>query len=178
MESIDQDALANVVGEATREVFTTMLGMELARGEVHTESVPPNPTEGVVSLVGLAGQWVGTGSVSCSARLACQISSQMLMTETDSVNEEVLDVVAELTNMIIGNVKTSLEEKLGPMGMSIPTVVFGKNFTTKSAGNGEWTVVPFQVGEEQMDVKICLTPNRKPNYHVRPGFPHSYSLQG
>ena len=33
----------------------------------------------------------------------------MLMTESTAVNEEVLDAVAEMTNMIIGSVKTDLE---------------------------------------------------------------------
>ncbi len=58
----------------------------------------------------------------------------MLMTEAPSVNEDVLDAVAELTNMIIGSVKTDLESQLGPLGLSIPTVVFGRNFRTRSAG--------------------------------------------
>ncbi len=58
----------------------------------------------------------------------------MLMTEAPSVNEDVLDAVAELTNMIIGNVKTELEAQVGPLGLSIPTVVYGRNFQTKTAG--------------------------------------------
>jgi CheY-specific phosphatase CheX len=178
METIDQDLLARVTQTATREVCATMLGMEPVCLEPHIEQVPANPTEGVVSLVGLAGRWIGTGAVSCSAHLACHLSSQMLATPIDSVGEEVLDVVAEITNMIIGNVKTGLEEQLGPMGLSIPTVVFGKNFTTRSIGDGQWTVFPFQLDQELLEVKICLAPNRKPAFQARPGFPHSYSLEG
>jgi CheY-specific phosphatase CheX len=48
----------------------------------------------------------------------------------------VLDAFAELIDMIIGNVKTALEEHLGPMGMSVPTVVHGKNFTTRTVAGG------------------------------------------
>jgi chemotaxis protein CheX len=44
------------------------------------------------------------------------------MTEASSVDEDVLDAVAEITNMIIGSVKTDLEGELGPLGLSIPTV--------------------------------------------------------
>ena len=178
MEQIDPGVIIQVVQSATREVFATMLGTEVACGEPRQENSPSSPTEGVVSLIGLAGAWVGTGAVSCSAQLACKISSQMLMSEADRVTEEVLDVIAELTNMIIGNVKTGIEDMLGPMGLSIPTVVFGKNFTTRSIADGQWTVCPFLVEQEQMDVKICLTPNRRPSLPPRPGFPHSYSLQG
>jgi chemotaxis protein CheX len=159
------------------DVFSTMLGMEVAAGDPFVERVPPIPTEGVVALVGLAGQWVGTGSLFCSAAFACRISSQMLMTEIESVGEDVLDALAEVTNMIIGNVKTGIEEHLGPMGLSIPTVVFGRNFTARSAGEGEWTVFPFFNGEDRLDVKIYLVPSRKPTMHIRPGYSHPYSLQ-
>jgi chemotaxis protein CheX len=178
MEEMDPDVIIHVLQSATRDVFATMVGTEVACGQPHQETLPCSPTEGVVSLIGLAGNWVGTGAVSCSAQLACKISSLMLMSQADSVNEEVLDVIAELTNMIIGNVKTGLEDALGPMGLSIPTVVFGKNFTTRSIADGKWTVCPFLVEEEQLEVKICLTPNRRPSHSPRPGFPHSYSLQG
>ena len=41
-----------------------------------------------------------------------------------------LDAVAEVTNMIIGNVKTVLESRLGAMGLSTPTVIYGRNFQT------------------------------------------------
>jgi chemotaxis protein CheX len=55
----------------------------------------------------------------------------MLLAEDSSVSEEVLDAIAEVTNMIIGHVKSSLERHLGPLGLSIPTVVFGRNFKPK-----------------------------------------------
>lgn len=178
MQPLDRETLTAIVHAATADVFQTMLEMQLAPGEPYVQSVPPPPTEGVVSLIGLAGQWVGTGSVFCSAPFACRISSRMLMAEFPAVDDEVLDAVAELTNMIVGNVKTGLEEHLGPMGLSIPTVVYGKNFSAKSAGDGEWNVFPFTCEGDLLEVKIHLAPNRKPLTHIRPGFSHPYSLQG
>ena len=78
-----------------------------------------------------------------------------MMSEYAAVDEEVLDAMAEVTNMVVGNVKTLLEEQVGAMGLSIPTVIFGRNFTTKSAG-GSWTVVPFQCFSESLIVQVCL----------------------
>ena len=83
------------------------------------------------------------------------------MCEAPAVNEEVLDTVAELTNMIIGSVKTEMETHLGPLGLSIPTVVYGRNFKTKSAGNAEWIVTHFRWDEETLVVKLCLEPKEK-----------------
>ena len=84
-----------------------------------------------------------------------------------AVDEEVLDAVAELTNMIIGSVKTDLEQHLGPLGLSIPTVVFGRNFKTRSAGNTEWIVVRFHWDDECLLVKMCLAPNERAG-HTQP----------
>jgi chemotaxis protein CheX len=112
-----------------------------------------------VALVGVAGDWVGTGRISCSAKFACEIAGALLMSPPiDSVNEDVLDAVAEVSNMIIGNVKTFLEERLGSMALSIPTVVFGRNYQTRSAKVLQWTVVPFRSGSEVMEVRFCLMP--------------------
>ena len=57
---------------------------------------------------------------------------------------------------IIGNVKSMLETELGPLGLSIPTVIYGRNYRALSGGNRERLVVPFRVGEHRMDIKICL----------------------
>jgi chemotaxis protein CheX len=152
--------------DATLQVFSTMLGAEIGAGKPEVESGMPESTEAVVSFIGMAGSWVGTGSVSCSAALACRICAQMLMCEAPAVNEEVLDAVAEITNMIIGSVKTDLEQHLGPLGLSIPTVVYGRNFKTKSAGSAEWIVVKFQWDDETMTVKLCLEPKEQAGHVV------------
>ena len=149
------------ITESTLQVFSTMLGVDIACGETGVKAGMPESNEGVVSFIGVAGAWAGTGSVSCSPAMACRVCAEMLMCEASAVNEEVLDTVAELTNMIVGSVKTELEKHLGPLGLSIPTVVYGRNFKTKSAGNAEWVMVRFQWDDESMLVKLCLEPKEQ-----------------
>jgi chemotaxis protein CheX len=168
--------IVNSINEAASNVFATMLGGDLGSGTDSIAAGPPESTDGVVSFIGIAGSWAGTGSLSCSANMACAICSQMLMTETTSVNEEVLDAVAELTNMIIGGVKTDLEQHLGPLGLSIPTVVFGRNFRTRSVGSTEWIVVEFPWNGEVLAVKFNLAPTDKP-IHVSAPAPHACALE-
>jgi chemotaxis protein CheX len=149
------------------DVFSTMLGSELSSGEVIVETAATGssaePNDGVVSFIGIAGSWAGTGSLSCSPNMACRVCTAMLMTEAKSVDEDVLDAVAELTNMIIGSVKTELEHELGPLGLSIPTVVFGRNFKTRSAATAEWIHVRFLWDGDPLLVKMCLAPSEKPH---------------
>ena len=152
------DRIIGSIRQSTSQVLSTMLGIEVGEGAATTETTPPEANEGVLSFIGLAGPMAGTGSLACSAALACHLCSQLLMTEATSVDEDVLDAVAELTNMILGNVKTDLETDLGVIGLSIPTVIFGKNFKAKTAINAEWHVVRFDIGNEVLQVRLCLTP--------------------
>ena len=164
-----QEVLIAAVKASTTEVFKTMLGMEMKAGEIyHTGAQEPN--EGVVSLIGLAGPWMGTGSIRCSPRTACSLSGALMMSEYSTVDEEVFDAIAEITNMVIGNVKTALEEHVGPMGLSIPTVIYGRNFSTKSAGTNNWTVVPFTCGEDSISVHVYLVANTEGKKAPRIGF--------
>ena len=140
-------------------VFATMLGSELGEGEASIERDTPADNDGVVSFIGVAGAWAGTGVVVCSPELACRICNKMLMTDNSEVNEEVLDAVAEVTNMIIGCVKNDIEGQVGPLGLSIPTVVFGKNFRTKSVGTTDWVVNRFLWEGEILLVKMCMAPH-------------------
>jgi chemotaxis protein CheX len=151
--------LADSMNRSVREVFSTMLGVELPPGTASFEDTKADANCEVFSFVGLAGAWVGAGSLNCSADMACRMCSCMLMTEAPSVNEEVLDAVAELTNMIVGNVKTELEGRLGPLGLSIPTVVYGRNFKTKTAGAADWVVLSFLWDDSHLIVKLCLAPH-------------------
>jgi chemotaxis protein CheX len=155
----------DAINQSSLEVFSTMLGVELAPGTATFEDAKPDINCEVISLIGLAGSWAGSGSLSCSAAFACRVCANMLMTEATAVNEEVLDAMAELTNMIVGNVKTALESKLGPLGLSIPTVVYGRNFKTKTAGPTDWISMHFDWDGDHLLVKVCLAPSDKDAHH-------------
>jgi chemotaxis protein CheX len=161
MKTLDHAKVTDAVRVATREVFSMMMGMEVEAEPPYEESNSVGNVDGVVALIGLAGQWVGGGVVQCDAAMARKFYSSLLMTEcgptNDGVNEEVLDAVAEIANMIIGNVKNAMERDLGPIGLGIPSVVYGRNFTTRSAGSN-WIVTPFTCDGGRMLVKLCLTP--------------------
>jgi len=175
-----QETIVNAICEAAEEVFATMLGAEIVAGQAYTEENQPGERpagEGLVALIGMAGSWVGTGMFTCSAEFACKAASIMLQCDYVAINEEVLDAVAEIANMIFGNVKTVLEEELGPLGLSIPTVIFGKNFSTRSVGQQMWTVVPLVSGGEPIQIRMFLAPQRGRNPEIRHGFVRPYAVQ-
>jgi chemotaxis protein CheX len=148
-EKFDHDRLVRIARQATTDVFGTMLGMEIVPLDAYCETEPPVAAAGILSLIGFAGTWVGNDA--------------LLMAEHHTVDEEVLDAMAEMTNMILGNVKTELEEVVGPMLLSIPTVLYGRNFVKRSMGKREWVVIPFNCKEERIEIQICMAPNPNPD---------------
>ncbi len=107
--SLDGDLLVRQLHAAVEEVFSTMLGVRVNAVPPYTAHSELGSADGVMSLIGLAGPWTGAGSVICSADCACWLASCLLMTDYKAVNHEVLDAIAELTNMIVGSFKTLLE---------------------------------------------------------------------
>ena len=154
---LDTGTIADAVREATQAVFSMMLSLE-AEVQPHRTVAQPDPVDGVVALIGFTGPWGGTGALYCEEELACKMSSSMLMAEINEINGEVLDGVGEVANMVLGNFKESIETHTGALGLSIPTVVYGKNFSTRSAIKSDWTLVPFQCGSDTFEVRICMQP--------------------
>lgn len=156
---MDKHTLTHWVLTAAEETFATMLGLQVTHQQSSADSLEKVMTsERIVALIGIAGCYNGTGTMSCSPELACKLSSQMLMADLRTVDSEVLDVISEISNMIFGNVKTMLEEQVGLLGLSIPTVVFGRNFCTRSVGE-QWIDVPLRVEEHNLDLSMCLSRN-------------------
>jgi len=157
---MEQKLVVDALRSATEGVFSTMLGLEVDSGTPCTDTEDPGPSNGIIGLIGLAGGWVGTVTFCCTASLACRMCSRLLHAEFEQVGEEVLDAVSEMTNMIVGGFKTEAETYLGPLGLSIPTVVYGLNFAARTIGKEQWVVVPFSCGADKFEIKICLSRNR------------------
>jgi chemotaxis protein CheX len=154
-----REKIISALCESTLEVFSTMVPMDIKQGEIYDETTSSPCSDGVVSVVGFSGEWVGTGSIACSADFACKVAAALLMSEMSGINDEVLDAVGEVANMIVGSFKTRMEEHLGPMGLSIPTVIYGRNFTARSLNQAEWIVAPFDCEGSRFDVKVCMAPH-------------------
>jgi chemotaxis protein CheX len=163
------ERVLRVVQESTCQVFATMLGITVTPGNLSVvEGRVTVPTAGLVAMVGMAGAVSGNGCLCMSKAFACHAASRFLMAEYDDVNDEVLDAVAELANMIVGGLKTTLEEQVGLMGLSVPTIVYGEKYVTRSPSLGERMSVTFHCEDgivEDFTVTICLiTENQNRSY--------------
>lgn len=174
-EKLSSSTIAAYVRRAAHDVFSTMLNLPLEDREAfdQSQSDAEGKSDGVQALVGIAGSWTGTGRICCSSQFACQLAGALLMSEYSAPDEDVLDAVAEVANMIIGNVKTYFEEELGPLCLGVPTVIFGRNYRTRSIGVPSWVVVPFESAGHAWEVRFCLMPNRTTPAPARPVLPQA-----
>jgi chemotaxis protein CheX len=148
--------IADIIFAAADEVFSSMLACKIKPVEEY--SAPQEvPHDGVVSVVGLTGAWVGNGYLTCTAPTASLLASRFLMTEVDGVNDEVLDALGELTNMIVGGAKNNLEEHLGAMQLSIPTVVCGTAIRSHLVKSEIAQTVVCGADDWEIGLRICLS---------------------
>lgn len=163
--------LLEVVQNTASNVFATMLGVTVTPQEVSVEKQGTVTNDGLVAMVGMAGPVSGSGCLCLSKSFGCFVASRFLMAEYTEINDEVLDAVAEVTNMVVGGLKTALEEDLGPMGLSIPTIVFGENYITRSPSLGERMVLAFKCEEDGIDerftILICLISENQNRSYLR-----------
>jgi chemotaxis protein CheX len=165
----NQDLL-RCVETSTSEVFATMLDFKVALEGVSATGDSTAANAGLLATIGIAGPVSGSGSICLSKSLGCKIASRFLMSEYVEVNDEVLDAIAELTNMIIGGVKTALEDKLGPMGLSIPTVIFGERYLARRPSASERMILSFRCEddpEETFTILICLVSERQDRTYLQ-----------
>ncbi len=155
---LDPEVVIKSVVDSVTEVFDMMLGMEVSFNGSLTES--QKSESGLIALVGITGEWGGSGIFCCGPEFANRICEFMIGAAPGklAVDHEVMDVIAEVTNMIVGNVKNYLEPVTGSLAISIPTVIHGRNFQFRNIAGLKGTTLSFSTGEDLFEVRFALAP--------------------
>jgi chemotaxis protein CheX len=163
---------ADIIQGMTQQVFSTMLGMEIENGVVEPVNSPVIPDAGIVAMVGIAGAVSGNVNIRISNELSCVLASRLLMMECPEVNGDVLDAVAEMANMIVGGLKTNLEDRFGAMGLSLPTVISAERYIARSPALGDRFTISFRCfldngHAEPFTIQMCMMSERPTNSYLR-----------
>ncbi len=134
----------------TENVFTTMIGCPVELGADSEALAEQSPVTGCVQI---SGQWTGAVLVQTTGKLASYAASQMFaISEAEVEKGECQDTMAELANMIGGNIKSLVP---GPSNLSLPTVTIGKEFDIRIFGTKVESVVPMRCNGQQLRVIVC-----------------------
>ncbi|MBW4054175.1 MAG: chemotaxis protein CheX [Proteobacteria bacterium] len=153
--SFTEEQVAGYVINATREVFSTMVMMEVLDSFPLKEPVSRFKCS-ITGMVGFAGTYSGVISIHCPVALALKITSNMLGIDCDEVNEDLNDAIGEIANMLGGSVKQVLSKGGLDVKLSIPTVISGEDYTVNSLSDNDCVVVPFTVVDHTLLVGITL----------------------
>lgn len=141
---------------ALQNVLTTMANVELKPGKAALKK--DERARGDVSgLIGMVGpQLKGSFSISFEENLAFEIMHKMLGEKASSLNEEVCDMIGEITNMVTGGAKRELGEKGFDFDMATPIVVSGKDHTISHRSEGPKIIMPFSHIAGKAYIEICF----------------------
>ncbi len=113
--------------QAVEEVFTLMLGAAVTcvDGKVNIEP----ECETLTAVIGLAGALSGACTIQTRAVTSMHMTSQMIGTEVNTIDDAVLDGLGEISNMLAGAWKSKMQPLNSECLLSVPTVVTGTRYT-------------------------------------------------
>ena len=153
--NLTETDLTGYVIHATKEVFSTMVMMDVLDAEPLNESVTQFHCS-ITSMVGLAGTYTGILSLHCPIALALKITGNMLGMDVEEMGEDVNDALGEIANMLGGYVKQVLSKGGLDINLSIPTVISGEEYTITAMSDSNCVVIPFIHEDARFIVSLKL----------------------
>ena len=132
MSDINNFDIRSHIIDAIVDVFDTMVSMEVE----FFDSEPPEAagTGRMVAIVNFAGDVVGIINIQVASEMARLMVASMLDIEPEEVEDdgEVRDLIAEISNIVGGNLKSALNDAGHRCMISTPSITYGADFTIKS----------------------------------------------
>ncbi len=134
----------------TQSVLELMANLGTSEGPGHT----PTENEHMTGCVQISGTWKGAIIIQTSTGFAKLVASHMFEKASEDVSiSDMQDSLAEITNMIGGNIKSQVP---GPSYLSIPSVTTGQDFSFRLKGAEVVTELAMNCSQEPLNVLICV----------------------
>jgi chemotaxis protein CheX len=153
------DEIGDMLNSSISEVFTTMFQMAVQ------PSAPTDIRGGeealVAGSVGFVGDVNGIVYIYVKASFARTLAGRMLgMPEAEIEGDEMVnDVIGELSNMIVGAVKSRLCDTGAACKLTIPSIVRGTNLRAEPTGTSECRFLSFACEQELILVEFLMKPS-------------------
>ena len=134
--------------ESLLNVLRTMATMEAKPGapEVKKNDIANGDVTG---LIGMASEQAkGTLAITFTEPVIVEITRRMLGEEVTGIDDTVTDMVGEITNMVMGSLKSRLQNSTNNIAVSIPTVVTGLKLQSSLGEGTNKTLVKVRLENE------------------------------
>lgn len=145
--------LFDEIVEGTKEVFSTMLMVELEEGTAVYENKAVFSSN-LTSMIGLGGGIRGMLAVHCPEVVAKKITSGFLGMEVEELDDDVKDAIGEIANMVAGALKISFQKCDINIQLAIPTAVIGTSYKTSGFSGAYCISVPFAMDGETFWIEM------------------------
>ncbi len=117
--------------DAIVDVFDTIVSMEVEFSD--SETTDTTGTERMVATVNFAGNVVGIVNIEVDSALSRLMMAGKLDIKPEEVEDdgEIKDLLAEISNIVGGNLKSSLNDAGHRCVISTPSITYGADFSIK-----------------------------------------------
>jgi chemotaxis protein CheX len=148
--------LCRLITRGVADVFKTMFGLEAVEAAAAEPRASNEPL--VAGSVGFIGDVNGVVYLEVTDAFARTLASRMLgLAEAELDGEEMVnDVIGELSNMVVGGVKSQLCDSGAPCVLTIPSVVRGQRLSLEPLRSSERRLLHFRCAEDDLIVELIV----------------------
>lgn len=142
--------------QAARNVFALMADLEPEAGmpQTKTDAVARGDVTG---LIGLRGDRLhGSMAITFPAAVIFDLTQRMLRLDVDSIDDVVRDLAGEISNMVLGGAKSLLEGQGYNLGLTLPTVLSGKDHTVAHFSDAPIVLIPLTTPSGTFYIELCF----------------------
>ena len=137
------------------EVLSTMAAINAERGDLSVKGYK-SALGDVTGRIDMRGAATGSLAVSFTEPAILAIFANMVGEQRDALDDEVADLVGEITNMVSGGAKRVFSEKGYEFDMATPELLTGKGHLIEHGVEGRTILVPFKTEAGEFFVEVCF----------------------
>jgi chemotaxis protein CheX len=143
---------------ATVNVLEIQASTKAIQGQIYKKTSKDQFNGDISGVIGLISDaFSGSVVITFPKDTFLKIMSRMLGEEVTVINKDIEDGAGELTNIIFGQAKVSLNEKGYGIKTAIPSVISGEGHSVLQMTDGPRVVIPFETDVGKFFVEICLS---------------------
>jgi chemotaxis protein CheX len=156
MEIFMDVEIINPFLKSVMNVLSTMAMIDAKPGKPYLKE--ENEAKGdVTGMIGMAGNKARASfAITFKTDIILRIASNMFGEEVTEFNNEIADMVGEITNMVTGGAKSELAEKGYKFDMAIPTTIMGESHSITHNTKGPVVLIPFNCESGEFFVEVCF----------------------
>jgi CheY-specific phosphatase CheX len=152
----NNELISDSIWKSASETFATMIFLPIEKSDDAADQ--GDAESSLICTITFTGPLQGVFAIRCSAVTAEKIARAMLMSEPDDdlCEADVCDALGEVTNMVLGGIKTRIAETVGEIHISIPSVIKGLDIQPAMGRNTSEAHVCAKCDGESMKMSVVF----------------------